>query len=126
MSKLPRADRRFPRRLYEAGTEPDPRYSLANERTFLAWIRTSLALIAAGVALEVLALGIQPGLRLTASIVLIVAGIGTPVQAWFGWISAEKAMRLGRSLPAPTFAGPIAVAVIVSGILIVIGLLLWR
>lgn len=126
MSELPRAERRFPRRLYETGTEPDPRYSLANERTFLAWIRTSLALMAAGVALEVLPLGIQPGLRLTASIVLIVAGIGTPVQGWFGWIGAEKAMRLRRPLPAPTFAGPIAVAVIVAGILVVIGLLLWR
>jgi putative membrane protein len=126
MSELPGADRRFPRRMYEAGKEPDPRYSLANERTFLAWIRASLALMAAGVALEMLALGIQPELRLAASIVLIVAGIGTPVQAWFGWISAEKAMRLGRPLPAPTFAGPIAVAVIVAGILVVIGLLLWR
>lgn len=90
------------------------------------WIRTSLALMAAGVALEVLALGIQPGLRLTASIVLILAGIGTPMQAWLGWISAEKAMRLGRPLPAPTFAGPIAVAVIVAGILVVIGLVLWQ
>ena len=126
MSELPRADRRFPRRLYGVGTEPDPRYSLANERTFLAWIRTSLALMAAGVALEVLALSIQPGWRLAASIVLILTGIGTPVQAWFGWISTEKAMRLGRPLPAPTFAGPIAIAVIVAGILVVIGLLLWR
>ena len=126
MSELPGAGRRFPRRLYEGGTEPDPRYSLANERTFLAWIRTSLALMAAGVALEVLALGIQPGWRLAASVVLIIAGIGTPVQAWFGWVSAEKAMRLGRPLPAPTFAGPIAVAVIVAGILVVTGLLLWR
>ena len=61
MSENPRADRRFPRRLYGVGTEPDPRYSLANERTFLAWIRTSLTLMAAGVALEVLALEIQPG-----------------------------------------------------------------
>jgi putative membrane protein len=126
MSELSKEDRRFPRGLYEAGTEPDPRYSLANERTFLAWIRTSLALIAAGVALEVLALGIQPGWRLAASIVLIVAGIGSPAQAWFGWISTEKAMRLGRPLPAPTFAGLIAAAVIVAGILVIIGLLLWR
>ena len=36
--------RRFPARVYRAGTEPDPRFTLANERTFLAWIRTSLAL----------------------------------------------------------------------------------
>jgi putative membrane protein len=34
------------RRWYDEGVDPDRRYSLANERTFLAWIRTSLALVA--------------------------------------------------------------------------------
>lgn len=43
---------RFPQSVYGQGEEPDARFSLANERTFLAWIRTSLALIAGGVALE--------------------------------------------------------------------------
>ena len=43
---------RFPRQVYGHGEDPDPRFSLANERTFLAWIRTTLALLAAGVALE--------------------------------------------------------------------------
>ena len=126
MSEKPRADRRFPRRLYEVGREPDPRYSLANERTFLAWTRTSLALMAAGVALEVLTLPIQPVLRFAASIVLLVAGILTPVQAWFGWLTAEKAMRLNRPLPAPIFAGPITVTVTIAGILVVVGLVVWR
>ena len=51
-------DRRFPRRVYGAGQEPDVRFSLANERTFLAWVRTSLALVAGGVALEALGLGL--------------------------------------------------------------------
>jgi putative membrane protein len=51
---------RFPRRVYEVGDEPDPRFTLANERTFLAWIRTALALIAAGVALEAIAVPVQP------------------------------------------------------------------
>jgi uncharacterized membrane protein YidH (DUF202 family) len=40
---------------------PTRGFSLANERAFLAWIRTSLALIAGGVALEALALPVQPG-----------------------------------------------------------------
>ena len=39
-------------RLLPGGTEPDPRFTLANERTFLAWIRTSLALLAGGIAIE--------------------------------------------------------------------------
>lgn len=115
---------RFPRNLYSVGNEPDPRYSLANERTFLAWIGTSLALLAAGVALDVLAQDMSPGLRLAAALVLIFCGIGTPVQAWFGWVASERAMRLGRPLPAPVFAGPIAVAVLIAGVLVAIGFLL--
>ena len=53
---------RWAQRLRSTGSEPDPRITFANERTFLAWIRTSLALIAAGVALEALVDGLgRPG-----------------------------------------------------------------
>ena len=38
------------RRLEQTGQDPDPRFTFANERTFLAWNRTALALIAAGLA----------------------------------------------------------------------------
>lgn len=117
-------DRRFPRSVYGSGSEPDPRFSLANERTFLAWISASIALLAAGVALEAIALPILPGLRLATSLLLIVAGIAAPVQAWFGWARTERAMRAGTPLPAPRLAGPLAVIVVVAGALIVIGLLL--
>ena len=34
------------------GEAPDYRFSLANERTFLAWIRTALGFLAAGVGLD--------------------------------------------------------------------------
>ena len=40
------APERWPRWVYGGGAEPDPRFSFANERTFLAWIRTALALLA--------------------------------------------------------------------------------
>jgi len=36
----------------DEGEEPDPRFTLANERTFLAWVRTALALVAGGIGLE--------------------------------------------------------------------------
>jgi putative membrane protein len=57
---------RFPRWVYGAGDEPDARFSLANERTFLAWIRTSLALSAPLLG-PVLAVGIT-----VASLLLLV------------------------------------------------------
>jgi putative membrane protein len=124
VSEEPKVRARYPRGLYEVGSDPDPRYSLANERTFLAWIGASLALLAAGVALDVLAEGMRPELRLAASLVLVVSGVATPVQAWFGWIASERAMRMGRPLPAPVLAAPIALAVVAAGALIALGLLL--
>ena len=119
-------DRRFPRSVYKVGAEPDPRYSLANERTFLAWLQTSIGLIAAGVALEALAAPVQPGLRLAASILLIVAGVIVPTQAWWGWVRTERAMRLGNPLPAPRLAAPLAIVIITAGILVLIGTLVGR
>lgn len=117
-------DRRFPRRVYRSGQDPDARFTLANERTFLAWIRTALAMTAGGVALESLALGIQPGLRHAASVVLIVAGILTPVSAWLSWMAVEAALRRHRPLPAPVFALPVGLTVVVVGVLVLLGVLL--
>lgn len=117
------ADRRFPARVYRAGSEPDARFSLANERTYLAWIRTALALIAGGVALKALDLGIHPGFRLAASVVLLVAGIAAPLQAWFGWARVERALRRGEPLPSSLLALPVGVAVVVVGLLVLVGIL---
>ena len=118
------ATRRFPAALFSEGTDPDARFSLANERTFLAWIRTSLALIASGVALEALGPNLHDGMRLSASIVLIVTGIAAPVQAWFGWLQIECALRLDSALPAARLTFPIGAAVSVAGILVFLGIVL--
>ena len=115
-------DRRFPGWVYRHGTEPDPRFTLANERTFLAWIRTSLALIAGGVALEALADAVQPTLRLTAALVLLVLGMAVPPLAWLDWGSNERAMRRGGPLPHSLVALPLAVGVVLVGALVLAGL----
>ncbi|MDT0528872.1 DUF202 domain-containing protein [Micromonospora sp. DSM 115977] len=114
--------RRWPGRVFDRGVDPDPRFSLANERTFLAWIRTSLALFAAGIALEALALPIAPGLRRAAAVVLIVLGAAAPVQAWIGWLRTEAALRLGRSLPPPALAMPLGLGLVLAAGLILVGL----
>ena len=116
--------RRFPASVYRHGDEPDARFSLANERTFLAWIRTALALLAGGVALEALGLGLHPGFRLAASILLIVAGILTPLQAWIGWMRTERALRLNTPLPSAALALPLGVIVVVTGILVLLAIVL--
>ncbi len=119
-------DRRFPRRVYGVGSEPDARFSLANERTYLAWIRTSLALLAAGIALEALQLPVEPGLKAAASFIFIALGALAPVQAWLGWMRTERALRLGRPLPAPTLAAPIGAGAFIAAVLLLAGLLVGR
>lgn len=116
--------RRLLRWVYRDGEDPDPRFTLANERTFLAWIRTALALIAGGVALEALGLPLHPGLRLAASLLLLGAGLAVPVLAWVGWGRAERAMRRKIPLPPLVVAFPLALALTGVTVLIILGLLL--
>jgi putative membrane protein len=117
-------ERRFPRHVYEEGEEPDPRFSLANERTFLAWIRTSLAFTAGGVALEALAAPLEETLRLVAALVLIATGLALPVQAWVGWTRSERAIRAGRPLPSPISTLPAAAGVMLAGVLVLLAVLI--
>lgn len=116
-------ERRFPRWVYGTGTDPDARFSLANERTFLAWIRTSLALLAGGVALEALDLPVQPDLRFAAALVLVTIGVLAPVLAWISWARAERAIRQSSALPAPSAFGLLVVGVCVAGGLVLVGLM---
>jgi putative membrane protein len=60
---------------------------------------------------------------LAASIVLVITGTFTPVQAWIGWKRAERALRLERALPSAHLALPIAIAVIVVGVLVLLGVI---
>ncbi|WP_442577179.1 YidH family protein [Microbacterium sp. F51-2R] len=118
------SDRRFPRSVFSRGTEPDARFTLANERTFLAWIRTSLALIAGGVALEVLGLDLHAGFRLAASLTLVCIGILTPALAWVGWMRTELALREGRPLPASLLGVVLGCSVTLAGFLVLLAIVL--
>ncbi|WP_374946200.1 YidH family protein [Agreia sp.] len=97
---------------------------MANERTFLAWIRTSLALIAGGVALEALGLDLQVQLRLAAAGVLVLAGMVVPLIAWREWMQTERALRLDEPLPAARTGLVMAAAIALAGLLVAVALLL--
>jgi putative membrane protein len=120
----PMSRERFPAWVYATGDEPDPRFTLANERTYLAWIRTALALTAGGVALEALGLPPQPVLRLTASGILVILGAIVPLLAWSTWGTIERAMRNGTPLPGSRVSLPVGVGVSVVAFLIGLSLLL--
>lgn len=82
------------------GSEPDYRFSLANERTFLAWIRTSMALLAGGVVLEQFATRLGPrGMVVTLAVGLAVAAALLALLAYVRWRANEIAMRHSRPLP---------------------------
>lgn len=111
--------------LLPGGTEPDPRFTLANERTFLAWIRTALAFVAAGVALEAFAGDLfHDGLRRAASIVAVVVGLIIALVATFRWRTVEASMRHHRPLPLPALLPLLALGTIAASTLVLILVLL--
>ncbi|GEM_PF-536688 len=105
-------DRRWPRSVYGHGDEPDPRFSLANERTFLAWIRTSLGLLAGSLAVHLVDLGRYEGVARAGAALLAVTGLLCAAQAWRGWARTERALRERRPLPSSR-TGIVVVAVVV-------------
>lgn len=100
---LPPATRgRFSSRLLSGGSEPDPRFTLANERTFLAWIRTALALLAGAIAVEAFTLELFiPEIRKTLSISLLALAMLISASASVRWLNVERALRHRTPLPLP-------------------------
>ena len=110
-------DRR-PRWVYDAGADPDPRFTLANERTFLAWVRTALAMLAGGVALHALGLPQTEWLRTALAIALVLFGGLTCVFALLRWARVERAMRTRQPLPAFNLGFLMTGAVVVGAVLL--------
>lgn len=91
---------RRPGWVYDAGEEPDPRFTLANERTFLAWVRTALAMFAGGVALHALEVPSTDWLRTLLVVLLIGVGGLVCLFSLVRWARVERAMRLREPLPS--------------------------
>ena len=88
-------------RLDEIGEEPDARFSFANERTFLAWNRTALGCVVAGLAVSHVlrpddSSGTGPKV---AGVGLMVLGALLAVFSYANWWSAQRALRLRAPLP---------------------------
>jgi putative membrane protein len=82
------------------GEEPDPRFTLANERTYLAWNRTALALVGGGLAASQLLHFDSDAIRLLVSLPPIALGGALAGVSYRRWEANERAMRLGKPLPA--------------------------
>jgi putative membrane protein len=111
-------------RLQAHGSDPDPRFTFANERTFLAWIRTSLALLAGGIGLEAFVGDtVGPTLRRAVAALLLVLGAVLAVAAFVRWLRSERALREGRSLPGLAVAPVLAGVVALCGLALLVGTL---
>jgi len=112
------------RSLERTGTDPDPRFTFANERTFLAWNRTALALIAAGLAAAQFLKFNLHGLRLIIAVPLIVLGALLALASYSHWEDSERAMRLRRPLRYSwmprLLTGGIAAIAVLGGILAIV------
>jgi putative membrane protein len=108
----------------DVGELPDYRFSLANERTFLAWVRTGLALIAGGMAAAQFLPPLPvPHLREALAVGLLVLGGAVAVRAVDHWARSERAMRLKRDLPPSRFPALLALAVALGALVLVVAVL---
>ena len=108
------------------GDEPDYRFTLANERTFLAWVRTALGLLAGGVAVRQL---VDPFdiANTTTALALISVGCSVVlvVGGYLRWVAVQRAIRRGEDLPAarliPLAAGAFGFIAVVAFVLVAVG-----
>ncbi|MFB6667461.1 YidH family protein [Streptomyces parvus] len=109
-----------PQRIREEGDTPDYRFSLANERTFLAWIRTALALIGGGFAVDQFLPELVWGVRAGLALGLLAAGVPCALRAVNHWVRCERAMRRGEDLPVSRFPTLLSLVVAVVAVAMVV------
>ena len=105
----------------DADSEPDVRFTFANERTFLAWNRTALALIATGVAATQLLpkFDVEFGRRLL-GLPLIALGAVLAVTSYRYWQQNQEALRQGEPLPKSPMPLVLSIGIGVVAIIAVI------
>jgi putative membrane protein len=108
-----------PRDAHEPGEEPDERFTLANERTYLAWIRTAMALIGGGLAAGQLLEFQSDAARLAVALPPIVLGAVLALTSYRRWEANQRALRLGE--PLPTGGPPRILAMGIGGLALVVG-----
>lgn len=114
----------FTSKILAGGQDPDPRFTLANERTFLAWIRTSLALVAGAIAVEgFTAHLLPPTIRIILGATLAIIALILAVVSAFRWLRVERAMRARKALPLPILVPVLSVGI--AGAIIVFLLFLF-
>ncbi|MCG9627745.1 DUF202 domain-containing protein [Vibrio mediterranei] len=97
----------------EQGETPDYRFSLANERTYLAWVRTALALLAGAVAIDQLAPELaNPTIRIILSLFLCLASGGLSLFAYKRWAANERRMRNNEALNYTRFLALISIGML--------------
>ncbi|MEU5956548.1 DUF202 domain-containing protein [Streptomyces sp. NPDC047525] len=109
-----------PERIRDEGDTPDYRFSLANERTFLAWLRTALALIGGGFAVDQFLPDLRWGWRIGLALALLAAGVLSSLRAVNHWVRCERAMRRGDDLPVSRFPTVLSLAVAVVALAMVV------
>jgi putative membrane protein len=112
--------RRWPGWVYDEGEEPDYRFTFANERTFLAWIRTSLALLAGGVAVDAFDLSMPATLQRVLAALLSLLALVCAVASFLRWARAERAMRHGAPIGGPSLSVIVAVGLALVALAVVV------
>lgn len=116
-----------PDRVRDEGDTPDYRFSLANERTFLAWLRTALALIGGGFAVDQFLPELRWAWRVGLALALLGAGVLCSLRAINHWVRCERAMRRGEDLPTSRFPALLSLVVgVVAVAMVIVVLVGWE
>jgi putative membrane protein len=102
---------------------PDPRFLLANERTYLAWMRTALALLAGAAAVLAVDLGLADGMQTAISIMLSLLALGVCVQGWRSWRHRDRALHSFTPIPAAGGAALLAAGLLVVTVVLLVAVL---